>query len=106
MLQHASRDHFCRGVIAEQKYRELCISAALCAQHLIENVPSLFRVLDAIDRDQPAGFTVEDVHETARILIGDTADDPKALFLDRFGELTHAEPGSATAVIVLIDYGD
>src|SRR6478736_6804320 len=106
MLQHASRDHFCRGIIAEQKYRELCISAALRAQNLIENVPSLFRVLDAIDRDQPAGFTVEHMHETASILVRYAADDPEAFVLDGLCKLAHSKAGCPAAFIVLVDDGN
>ena len=105
-LQHARRNHLGGELVAEQEDRQPVVAAALGGQHLLEDLPSRRVVLGAVDRDQPAGFVVEDVDEPPRVLVADAGDDAKAFLLDRGGELPHAASGGVLAFVVLVDDGD
>ena len=56
------------------------------------------RSLGAVDRDQPAGFVVEDFDQPPRVFVAEAGDDAKSLFLDGLGELPHAAPGGAACL--------
>ena len=105
-MQHAGRNHLGGEFVAEQEDRQPVVAAALGGQHLLEDLPSRRGVLGPVDRDQPAGFVVEDFDEPPRVLVADAGDDAEALLLDRGSELLHAATGGILALIVLVDDGN
>ena len=106
MFEHAGGNHLGGEFVAEQEDRQSIVALALGGQDFLEHLPSRFGVFGAVDRDQPAGFVVEDFGDPPRILVGDAGDDTEAQLFYLGSELLHAATGGILALVVLVDDGN